>query len=50
MEQREELSWMRKARKGFLQGNSENITLMMHIDYWIHCAEPLSFYLELQFH
>ncbi|CAF1933732.1 hypothetical protein Bca4012_073966 [Brassica carinata] len=50
MEQREELSWMKEAKQEFLQGSSVNINLMMHRDYWVRCAETLSFFSELQLH
>ncbi|KAL0743374.1 hypothetical protein Bca4012_084887 [Brassica carinata] len=50
MEEREELSWMKKSNQEFLQGNSENKILMMYRDYWVRCAETLSFYSELKLH
>ncbi|EFH59309.1 predicted protein [Arabidopsis lyrata subsp. lyrata] len=50
MEEREELPWMKRLRRKFLQGNKKNITHVMHRDYWICCAETLSFSSEIQFH
>jgi ribulose 1,5-bisphosphate carboxylase large subunit-like protein len=49
MKEREELPWMKLARPKFLQGIKENITSVMHRDYWIRCAETLSFSSAFQF-
>ncbi|KFK39056.1 hypothetical protein AALP_AA3G195100 [Arabis alpina] len=50
MEEREELTWMKKARLKLLQGNNKTITHTMHREYWVCCAETLSFSAGLQFH
>ncbi|EOA31828.1 hypothetical protein CARUB_v10015052mg [Capsella rubella] len=50
MEEREELSWMKRSRPSFLQGSKRNITPVKQRDFWIGYAEKLSFSSQLHFH